>query len=312
MLARESAVRVGARCRFLRSSLKLFGRNGFQVMVSREHPLKRRNSLNTYAGSIVKLTKTEIRIAMTSHFEELESGFWRLDLAMTNVIFERMRRAITSFHCDLDLLEQQPGLGRVENILFGTGLRDVLLRSTHLLGNAQGQGHEGLNMLQAPDDVFYPKDVLSHDVREFPQDEFKGLFKEDMRIYSWAERYSLDNPLVMEGDPDLSHLNKSQIKAMATMIGKRISLVQGVKLYSLSIFCDILKFVMLASWNRENQDYRRNNQTVEGQSLHESLLMVWADLQINRHTLKCLVKSWFAPLPMLLSTIFSKHSSKRA
>jgi len=179
----------------------------------------------TYTGSIIKLTRTDIRIALPSFPDDLDSGSWRLDLAMTNVMFERMRKAIASFHCDLDSLEQ-PRLGKVENILLGTGLRDVLLRSAHLLGKA-----EGVHALQAPDDVSYPKDVLSHDVREPSQEDFRGLFKDDMRIYSWAERYSLDDPLIMEGDPDLSHLNQSQIKAMATMVGKRISLVQGVSSY---------------------------------------------------------------------------------
>jgi len=145
---------------------------------------------------------------------------------MTNVIFERMRKAIASLHCDLDVLEQQHQSGKVENILSGTDLRDVILRSAHLLGKA-----EGVHTLQAPDDISYPEDVLSHDVQESSQEEFRGLFKDDMRIHSWAERYSLDDPLVMEGDPDLSHLNQSQIKAMATMVGKRISLVQGVNFY---------------------------------------------------------------------------------
>jgi len=197
-------------------------------MLSRENPLKKSKNglIQTYTGSIIKLTKTDIRIAMPSFIGDLDLGSWRLDYAMTNIIFDRMRKAITSFHCDLDSLEQQPQLGRVENIPLGTGLKDILLRSAHLLGTA-----EGVHALQAPDDISYPKNVLSHDVRESSQEEFRGLFKDDMRIYSWAERYSLDDPLVMEGDPDLSHLNQSQIKAMATMVGKRISLVQGVNPY---------------------------------------------------------------------------------
>lgn len=192
-----------------------------QIMVSRVDPLEE----TPYKGSIVELTKTQLKVAFPNTFEI--EGPWRLDVDRTNFIFERMRKAISSLHYNLDHLERLPCSEDQEHILLGTGLRDVLLRSedpSRILAHC----HHDFHALQAADDVSYPKDVLSHDVREYSPKEFEGIFKDDMRIHSWAERYSLDDPLVVEGDPNLGHLNKSQIKAMAAMIGKRISLVQGV------------------------------------------------------------------------------------
>jgi hypothetical protein len=57
-----------------------------------------------------------------------------------------------------------------------------------------------------------------------------GAFKEDMRIQSWARRYSEVNPVRVEGDPVLSGLNATQTRAVAMMVGERISLVQGVSI----------------------------------------------------------------------------------
>ncbi|KAF5353493.1 hypothetical protein D9756_008080 [Leucocoprinus leucothites] len=202
--------------------------NGYKIMVSRKNPLQEQADLDVetpITGSIVELTETKLKIAFPHEFDE--SGLWRLDLGMTNFIFERMRAAVSALHYDVDILEREPRTDKVEPILLGTGLKDVLLRSGSPATRTLSREHQEFHALQAPDDVSYPKDVLSHDVREFAPESFRGVFKDDMRIHSWAERYSLDEPLVIEGDPDLSHLNGSQIKAMATMVSKRISLVQG-------------------------------------------------------------------------------------
>lgn len=192
-------------------------------MVSRVDPLEE----TPYKGSIVELDSTRMKVAFPSNFDQ--EGPWRLDLDRTNFIFERMRKAISALHYDLDYLERIPRSKDQEHILLGTGLKDVLLRSGDP-SRALPRDHHEFHALQASDDISYPKDVLSHDVREFSSKEFEGVFKDDMRIHSWSERYSRDEPLMIEGDPKLDHLNNSQIKAMATMIGKRISLVQGVSL----------------------------------------------------------------------------------
>ena len=53
------------------------------------------------------------------------------------------------------------------------------------------------------------------------------MFKNDLLIQSWATRYSSPDPIVVEGDPILKDLNPSQIRAIATMISQRFSLIQG-------------------------------------------------------------------------------------
>ncbi|CAO1632136.1 unnamed protein product [Sympodiomycopsis kandeliae] len=53
-----------------------------------------------------------------------------------------------------------------------------------------------------------------------------SIFAEDLRIKSWYERHLLSNPVAVEGDPELQ-LNESQLKAVATMLSSRLSLIQG-------------------------------------------------------------------------------------
>ena len=56
-----------------------------------------------------------------------------------------------------------------------------------------------------------------------------GIFSLDQRIHSWARRYRVPgHPVVVEGDPDLGALNATQRRAVAVMVGERVSLVQGV------------------------------------------------------------------------------------
>lgn len=222
-------------------------RHGMQVLVSRVDPLEE----TPYKGSIIQRTKTQLKICFPSTFEI--DGPWRLDVDRTNLIFERMRKAISYLHYDPNHVEQLPQSDDQEYILLGTSLRDVLLRSE----DPARVAHRGdFHALQASDDVSYPKDALSHGVREFSSKEFEGVFKDDIRIHSWAERYSSDDPLVLEGDPDLGSLNRSQIKAMATMIGKRISLVQGVNILHINLIHRLQVLIdLLASWNGQNQNH---------------------------------------------------------
>ncbi|WFD36212.1 hypothetical protein MCUN1_003089 [Malassezia cuniculi] len=51
------------------------------------------------------------------------------------------------------------------------------------------------------------------------------LFR-DQRIRSWCERYMREDPIRIDGDPDLG-LNAVQTRAVAMMIGRPLSLVQG-------------------------------------------------------------------------------------
>jgi hypothetical protein len=76
-----------------------------------------------------------------------------------------------------------------------------------------------------------------------------------MRIRSWARRYSDLNPVRVEGDPVLSGLNATQTRAIAMMVGERISLVQGVSaMFDLRPSgTDILS--LKASWYWEDKDH---------------------------------------------------------
>lgn len=109
-------------------------------------------------------------------------------------------------------------------ILQGTHLRDTLLRSF-----TPSFEHSHSAPLQSADDPSY----VSHDTLEHEgklDGDTGGAFKDDMRIQSWARRYMRQNPVQVEGDPLLEGLNSTQIRAVATMIGERLSLIQGVSI----------------------------------------------------------------------------------
>jgi hypothetical protein len=160
-----------------------------------------------------------------------------------------MRDAINSLSANpVDQEYQSDGL-RQQVILQGTYLRNILLRS---FSPECQRGHDHV-ALQAPDDVAYPAtDSLDHDAR-MPE-KGAGAFQGDMRIQSWARRYSRAHPVRVEGDPVLE-LNSSQIRAMATMVGERLSLIQGVR-FSLLLepFRWSLTFFS-ASWNGQDSHH---------------------------------------------------------
>lgn len=177
------------------------------------------------SGNVVSQTMTQLRVSFEekSDIDDLDTMSWRLDVGRSNIIFERMRTAISHFNHDPLAIEHSDTshmYGR-QLILQGTHLRDVLLRS---FSPAVTSTHRPL---QAADEVSY----ISHDTLEHPSRQsgnHDGAFKGDMRIQSWAKRYSEVNPVRVEGDPILSGLNATQTRAVAMMIGERISLVQGV------------------------------------------------------------------------------------
>ncbi|EPQ55806.1 P-loop containing nucleoside triphosphate hydrolase protein [Gloeophyllum trabeum ATCC 11539] len=179
--------------------------NGTQVLVSRLDPLQEK----PLQGSVVSHTTTQIRVAFPELYD-LDESAWRLDVGYTNVIYERMRTAIGSLVHDPALLEKESDTSASDRqlILQGTHLRDKLLRSF--------ASDEDVNQLQPPRAEDGAKD-----------DEDLSFLSADMRIHSWIQRYSRPNPVVVEGDPVLSGLNPTQIRAIALMVGKRMSLVQG-------------------------------------------------------------------------------------
>lgn len=202
-------------------------RNGTQVLVSRFDPLQE----PPYRGSVLGSTASQLRVAFADKFD-LDEGCWRLDVGRSNIVFDRMRTAIARFNHDpqaLDNQDQALSSSDRQFILHGTHLRDVLLRSF----SPETPSLHG--PLQPPDEVAYvPRGRLEHDSREAR--DHGGAFKEDMHIQSWARRYSRINPIVIDGDPVLEGLNATQIRAIAMMIGERISLVQGVRSRQVMVF----------------------------------------------------------------------------
>lgn len=129
-----------------------------------------------------------------------------------------MRAALDHLHFDPEQLaasstpEQEP-------ILLGTNLRDLLLKRFKAK-NPLGSGTaSALNMTH----------LLTHDQVDVPSGlgVSTSVLFDDQRLYSWALRYQRANPLVLDGDP-VFDLNKSQVMAIACMLGNRLSLIQGV------------------------------------------------------------------------------------
>jgi hypothetical protein len=140
-----------------------------------------------------------------------------MDLGFPNLMYDRMRSAVSLLAYDPSVFQRASTCSE-EFILQGTGLRDVLLRSFQL--HSSGQESDTISpSLEGPADVTPPPVDL-------PWGEM-GAFKEDQRIVSWAERYMKPNPIKMDSDPPIN-LNESQMQAVAAMVGRRISLIQGV------------------------------------------------------------------------------------
>lgn len=180
-------------------------------------------------------------------------------------------------------------------ILQGTHLRDVLLRT--FAPSAHPHVHAPL---QAPDEVEYlPHEALEHGSRmSAGGDGNMGVFKDDMLIQSWAKRYAEAEPVVVEGDPRLEGLNGTQIRAMAMMIGQRISLVQGVRKCLL----------LFSSWQRhltsqpchsaprygKDKNHHRDGQATQGKSYITSILHSTAN-DIHRSISKSPTHSSYVP-----------------
>ncbi|KAJ6491433.1 P-loop containing nucleoside triphosphate hydrolase protein [Mycena vitilis] len=172
-----------------------------QVLLSRIDPLA-----DAFAqGSVVSRSGSQIRIAFQEHLDELDTGVWRIDVGRSNIVYARMRDAIGHMNHDPRALEAAAMSADRELILQGTHLRDILLRSS-----------QPMREEQEPAVVTDEGAADTH-----------GAFKDDQVIHSWAQRYSQPVPLVLEGDPPLDGLNATQIRAMALMIGQRLSLIQG-------------------------------------------------------------------------------------
>lgn len=146
-----------------------------------------------------------------------------MDLWQSRIAYDRMCHAIAQLHQDPRILEDDNSNPGGELVLLGTHLRDVILRSF-----SPSDGVYEPKPFQAADDESY----AAHDTLDHPAQigaEHGGIFADDMRIQSWARRHSRVNPVCVEGDPELHGLNATQIRAIAMMVGERITLVHGVR-----------------------------------------------------------------------------------
>ena len=144
----------------------------------------------------------------------------RLDLGQSNIAHARMVAAISRLSHNVPAIEQAAGDGQ-QYMLHGTHLRHVLLDSF----SPTSESTHSTPLQQADETEYVPHETLDHGSRV--SKDSRGAFKDDMRIMSWAKRYMRPKPVRVEGDPCLP-LNASQIRAIATMIGEGMSLIQGV------------------------------------------------------------------------------------
>lgn len=136
--------------------------------------------------------RMKLLLAPPSSHVDLEScSSWRIDVAFNDAIYSKIGAALDALAIDADGLEQKDVEKKWE--ISGSGLLPALLPNATL------------------------------DARP---SRCESIFAADARIKSWYERYSRSDPIVVEGDPDLS-LNASQLKAVALMLSNRLSLIQG-------------------------------------------------------------------------------------
>jgi hypothetical protein len=179
-------------------------RTGTQVLLSTLSPL-----LETpKRGAVTGHSATSIRISFQEHFPIHPSETFRIDLGKSNIVFERMKEAISMLSYNPEVLETTTPASGTEWAIRGTHLRDILLNG------------------------FSPKpdalDLSGDSSIALPHSN-NGAFIDDPRIADWVHRYSQPIPEVKEGDVPLEGLNTSQTRAIASMIGNRVSLVQGVR-----------------------------------------------------------------------------------
>jgi len=183
-------------------------------LLSRYDPLKETPEI----GSIIRRKDDSLHVCFPEKFDL--SGSWRADLGIPNIMYERMRTAMSHLAHDPHVFERASTSSQ-EFILEGTELQNVFLRSSMPQSSATAQESDSVE-----DEAVIASS--SDDLRW----EDMGAFKHDQRIVSWAKRYMKPNPIKLDDDPPIN-LNRSQLRAMAAMVGRRISLIQGVGVLSL-------------------------------------------------------------------------------
>ena len=206
------------------------------------------------------------------HFGEcVNATVDRLDIGTSDSSYTRMTEALRSLHDDPEM-QDVVSTPRQEIALNGTHLRDVIL-----------SGFDAFS----PHDFLEVTDVNARTIDQPAKpSSTPGFFVHHYDMMSWAFRYNRDKPLIRAGDPKIL-LNSSQIRAIAQMLSERISVVQGV---STSL---VFGFPFLCHLDSSLQEPERR-----GQSSKQS--------DYSRSTSKCITRSWSAPIPTPLWTIWSR------
>jgi hypothetical protein len=172
---------------------------GVQVTIKEDSEL---DSDEKYTGTIIFSSLSKIRVKFHTAFSGFRSKVqWRIDLGVTDITHIRMRRALEAMKVDLTV-------GKIESTqdsVQGTYLRDVLL--------------DRWDSKRKMGPIPLEKSAIAC-----------SPLTSNHSIQDWAQRYSSENPVGKESDPNIP-LNSSQIRAIAQMLCKRISLVQGVSKY---------------------------------------------------------------------------------
>ncbi|KAF5326605.1 hypothetical protein D9611_000880 [Ephemerocybe angulata] len=213
--------------------------NGTTILLSRTSPLTEAPIL----GTIASLTASQLRICFPERIPGLDSGTWRVDLGRPALVYDRMRAAVHAIGVDVDDIlqreaaecrdERDVGEGQwKEYVLGGTGVRKELLRGFErarreaAAAAAAEAAAMDLETEMAEAELGLVAVAKGKEGGEQEKGE-PGIFSVDQRIESWVRRHRVSPPVGMDGDPSLEGLNASQVRAMAAMVGRKVSLVQG-------------------------------------------------------------------------------------
>lgn len=172
----------------------------------------------------------------------IQQLYLRIDLWVSDIVLKRTEEAFATLKIDPVVTDTESTKARLrekerqfdvenpsspilvnESILAGTTLKDILLRDFEQPGHA----------VQLRRDPSHP--------------QRRGMFGDNQLMMSWCARQLRTDaqPMDIEGDPDVSHLNSSQRKAIALMISERVSLIQGVSTRSESADRDYLTSIVI-------------------------------------------------------------------
>ncbi|WWC70009.1 uncharacterized protein I206_103953 [Kwoniella pini CBS 10737] len=220
---------------------------------------------NKIIGSIWNATKGNLRIMFPQEIPDILSEDWRLDAACSDFAIRRQIEAIKSLNLDpfeqdlegysdvpakgpFDSIQKEPEPSsspstliagkhqKDQTILRGTTVRDLLLRAfqedyfppNHSSSSANTSVQQVLtdHIVQSTTDL-HPSDLDTTPIPNIQLSPATGILAKNQLIQSWIERHrGPGTPVKVEGDPHLG-LNESQTRAIAMMLGERLSLVQG-------------------------------------------------------------------------------------